>query len=271
MTIKRLLGAVLTLSITAMLAGCGSTTISQVRDGQTEQPVWLPVEKANPIIKSTMTPDLAALRKIAPGTAKLEVYRLIGHPMYREGMVGVHEWDYVFKLPMPNGEIVTCQYKILFNNNMLSEQTFWNPQLCADIVGGIEAAPPKQEPHTAAAVELSSDFLFDFDSAELSQDAPAAIDAQVVKVLDEAEQVEMLRVIGYTDRLGSDDYNMRLSQERAEAVKNYLVSRGIPAEAITSGGRGESDPVVQCDDIQRNALIKCLKPNRRVRIEVIAR
>lgn len=271
MTNKRLLGEVLTLTITAMLAACGSTTISQVRDGQTNQPVWLPVEKANPIIKATMTPEVAALRKISPGTAKLEVYRLIGHPMYREGIAGVHEWDYVFKLPTQSGEIVTCQYKILFNNNMLSEQTFWNPQQCADIVGGIEAVPAKQEPRVAAAIELSSDFLFDFDSAELSRNAPAAIDAQVVKVLAEAEHVEVLRVIGYTDRLGSDAYNMRLSQERAESVKRYLVSRGVPAESISTVGRGKGDPVVQCDDARRNELIACLKPNRRVRIEVVAR
>lgn len=271
MTIKRLLGAVLTLTITAMLAACGSTTISQVRDGQTDEPVWLPVEKANPIIKATMTPDLAALRKIAPGTAKLEVYRLIGHPMYREGIAGVHEWDYVFKLPTHTGEIVICQYKILFNDDMLSEQTFWNPQQCADIVGGIEAAPPKQESRIAAAVEISSDFLFDFDSAKLSRNAPAAIDAQIVKVLTEAEHVEVLRVTGYTDRLGSDAYNMRLSRDRAESVKRYLVSRGIPEEAISTEGRGEGEPKVQCAETSRNALIACLKPNRRVRIEVVAR
>ena len=272
--IQRLSGAFLTIAAAAALTACGTTTISQVRDGQTDQPVWLPVEKAHPIVGETIRPQIEALRQITPGTPKLEIYRLIGHPMYREGLVGVHEWDYVFKLPVPNqpGQEVTCQYKVLFDQQMLSRQTFWNPAACAELIGPVKqhVAPPA-EPKVTAAVEVSADFLFEFDSAKLSAGAPAAIDEKVIALLNAAERVDSLRVIGFTDRLGSDAYNMNLSRERAESVKHYMVSRGIPAEAVFTEGRGKTDPQVQCNQSQRKALIACLKPNRRVRIELVTR
>lgn len=269
---QRLSGVLLATAVAAALTACGSTTISQVRDGQTDQPVWLPVEKARPIVGETIRPQIEALRKIAPGTPKLEVYRLIGHPMYREGMAGVHEWDYVFKLPVPDqpGQEMTCQYKVLFDQQRLSRQTFWNPAGCADLIGPVKPVVPA-EPKVTAAVEVSADFLFEFDSARLSPEAPAAIDEKVIALLNAAERVDSLRVIGFADRLGSDAYNLKLSRERAEAVKRYMVSRGIPAEAIFTEGRGEAEPQVQCDQKQRKALIACLKPNRRVRIELATR
>jgi outer membrane protein OmpA-like peptidoglycan-associated protein len=243
-----------------------------VKDGTTEQPVWPAVEKAHPLVESTVFPQIDALRKISVGTPKLEVYRLLGHPMYLEGLGGVHEWDYVFKFPTSEqGQYVTCQYKVLFDDKMQSKQTFWNPAACAELTGPAQAAQPAEPAHVAAATELSADFLFDFDSDRLSADAPASIDAKVMEVLNRAERVEVLRVIGYTDRLGSDAYNQQLSLRRAEAVKQYLVSRGVPGEAVQTVGRGPAEPVVQCPGAKTPATVACLKPNRRVRIEVIAR
>ncbi|UNK47908.1 OmpA family protein [Lysobacter sp. S4-A87] len=274
-TLHRLPAAILTIAATLVLAACGTRTLSQVHDGMTEQPVWPDPAKVRPLIDQTMHPDLAALAKVAPGVAKLEVYRLIGHPMYREGIAGVHEWDYLFKLPSGEpGKFADCQYKLLFNDQMLLSQTFWNPQGCAELAGGQAAAvepQEPQEPHVVASAEVSSDMLFDFDSARLSAHAPEAIDQQILKVLEGAERVESLSLIGYADRLGSAAYNLDLSRRRAEAVKAYLVAKGVPAEAIQTEGRGSNDPVVQCNDRSRSALIDCLKPNRRVRVEVIAR
>jgi outer membrane protein OmpA-like peptidoglycan-associated protein len=272
-TPHRLTAALMTIAATLVLAGCGTSTLSQVHDGKTDQPVWPDPGKVHPLIEQTMHPDLKSLAKVVPGAAKLEVYRLIGHPMYREGMLGVHEWDYLFKLPSGEpGKDVDCQYKLLFNDNMLLTQTWWNPESCAALAGGQATEPVEpQEPHVAASAEISTDTLFDFDSARLAVDAPEAIDHQVLKVLEGAERVETLRLIGYADRLGSAGYNLDLSRRRAESVKAYLVAKGVPGEAIQTEGRGSTDPVVQCNDRNRSALIDCLMPNRRVRIEVIAR
>jgi OOP family OmpA-OmpF porin len=78
-------------------------------------------------------------------------------------------------------------------------------------------------------------------------------------------------ITGYTDRLGSDKYNQKLSEQRAHAVKQYLVGKGVAAERLNAVGKGEANPLVACDDKKqkRADLIKCLEPNRRVEVEQV--
>jgi len=80
-----------------------------------------------------------------------------------------------------------------------------------------------------------------------------------------------IQVTGHTDRIGSDKYNQTLSEERANAVREYLISKDIPANRITAAGMGESQPVTQASDCtgpRSQKLITCLQPDRRVEIEV---
>ena len=83
-------------------------------------------------------------------------------------------------------------------------------------------------------------------------------------------QYERVEVVGHTDRLGSADYNQRLSQQRANTVRAVLVEGGVAASRIEARGRGASDPVVQCSQSARAALIDCLAPNRRVDVSAQA-
>jgi OOP family OmpA-OmpF porin len=76
-------------------------------------------------------------------------------------------------------------------------------------------------------------------------------------------------ITGYTDRLGSSTYNQKLSQRRADAVRDYLVSKGIDGKRLKAYGKGEANPVVECHNKKRSELIKCLEPNRRVEVEQI--
>jgi len=210
-----------------------------------------------------------AIHNVADGVGDRDAVN-VGHPMYREGIAGVHEWDYLFKLPSPQGE-VQCQYKVLFDDNMLTSQTFWNPAGCADLLGvAPPTVAPPTEPHVVQQLDVSADTLFGFDSAKLSADAPAALET-VMNALDKAEHVDSLRVTGYTDRFGSASYNQQLSERRAQAVKAYLVARGVPGEAVMVQGHGAADPVVNCPGAKSAKVIECLKPNRRVRVEVVAR
>lgn len=78
-----------------------------------------------------------------------------------------------------------------------------------------------------------------------------------------------ITVTGHTDRIGSDAYNQKLSERRAEAAKNYLVGKGVSANRLAAVGKGESSPVVTCNDRKRSGLIECLAPNRRVEVEEI--
>lgn len=124
--------------------------------------------------------------------------------------------------------------------------------------------PPKPEPRIER-VTLSATELFAFDRAELAQSQPKL--DEIAQSMVNNKQIERITVTGYTDRLGSHKHNQKLSLRRAEAVKAYLVGRGVEASRINVVGKGPADPVVQCNEKKRSALIKCLEPNRRIEVE----
>ncbi len=131
-----------------------------------------------------------------------------------------------------------------------------------------QITPPPPPPPPAPRFEkqtLSASKMFAFDSAVIRQPAPKLDD--IAGVLNANPQVGNVQVTGYTDRLGSPAYNLKLSQRRADSVKAYLVSKGIASSRLTAVGKGEADPVVQCTEKNRAALIRCLEPNRRVEVE----
>jgi OOP family OmpA-OmpF porin len=104
----------------------------------------------------------------------------------------------------------------------------------------------------------------------VSPQAKELIDREVIAKLGGFREITMVLVNGHTDRIGTQQYNQRLSEKRAEAVKTYLVSKGVPADKIQATGYGKTSPVkFGCDDkLKRKQLIECLAPNRRVVIEV---
>jgi OOP family OmpA-OmpF porin len=90
--------------------------------------------------------------------------------------------------------------------------------------------------------------------------------------LGEFQTIRLINVGGHADRLGSAQYNQKLSERRAEAVKAYLARQGAPADRIETLGFGKTLQVKSCPDAQykaRKALIDCLQPNRRVEVEVL--
>jgi OOP family OmpA-OmpF porin len=167
---------------------------------------------------------------------------------------------------------------------------YWTP---ADAVTGCDGAlvppvaspiappivpPVAMQPQTPAApapapapcdfsVTLGSDHAFAFNRAGLNPAAKKWIDSEVIGRLDKCANVQAVRIIGHADRLGSRQYNLRLSQKRADAVAAYLKARGVAA-SISTRGAGESEPVQTCaGKMSRTKLVACLAPNRRVVIE----
>ena len=131
----------------------------------------------------------------------------------------------------------------------------------------VAAAPaPAPAPHVEKYT-LSATELFAFNSADLRMPQPKL--DEIASALGSNSDINNVVVTGYTDRIGSDKYNQKLSQRRADAVKNYLQSKGIDANRLKAEGKGEANPVVVCTDKKRPALIKCLEPNRRVEVEQI--
>ena len=110
-------------------------------------------------------------------------------------------------------------------------------------------------------VTYAADAFFDFDKAVLKAEGKATLDDLVGKVKD--INLEVLIAVGHTDSVGSDAYNQKLSVKRSEAVKAYLVSKGIEKNRVYTEGKGEKQPVAD------NKTADGRAKNRRVEIEVV--
>ncbi|MEO8598954.1 MAG: outer membrane protein OmpA [bacterium] len=153
---------------------------------------------------------------------------------------------------------------------------YWTP---ADSVAGcdgeiVAAAPaPVAEPAPAPApavvaaaptsekVTFAADAFFDFDKSVLKSDGKAKLDELTSKLGD--VNLEVIIAVGHTDSIGSDAYNQKLSIRRAEAVKAYLISKGVETNRVYTEGKGEKQPVAS------NKTAAGRAQNRRVEIEVV--
>lgn len=184
-----------------------------------------------------------------------------------------------------DGQIVKSGYGLCWRTG------FWTPALAeaqgyqgegcacdADILSkeACAAPTPAVVPATEAVakVTLAADTLFGFDKATLRPEAKAILDDLISQLA--GVQIEVFMATGYTDRIGNDAYNVKLSAARAAAVKAYLESKGVPSGVIQTEGLGKADPVVECPNPSKNGqiknkaeLVKCLAPNRRAVVEVV--
>ena len=104
----------------------------------------------------------------------------------------------------------------------------------------------------------------------LRPDGKAAIDSEVISKLGLVQKLELVLVTGHTDPIGTQQYNQKLSERRADAVRDYLVSKGVPKDKIETLGMGKTQPVpgLVCKQKNFKELIACLQPDRRVEVEV---
>jgi len=135
------------------------------------------------------------------------------------------------------------------------------------------AAPKAAAPSPAAAaaaapaavaatkVTYAADAFFDFNKSVLKPEGKAKLDDLTGKVKD--INLEVIIAVGHTDSIGTDAYNQKLSVRRAEAVKAYLVSKGIEKNRVYTEGKGEKQPIADNKTSQGRAK------NRRVEIEVV--
>ncbi len=135
----------------------------------------------------------------------------------------------------------------------------------------VAAVMPAPAPKRAVErVTLDADALFDFDKAVLRPAGREALDDFYGKI--KAIDPETIMAVGHTDRFGSEAYNQRLSEQRVETVKTYLVSKGIEPTRMHTEGKGEMQPttkVGECAGPKSAKVIACLQPDRRVNIEVV--
>jgi len=123
------------------------------------------------------------------------------------------------------------------------------------------AAAPALPPAAATKVTYAADAFFDFDKSVLKAEGKAKLDDLVGKV--KGINLEVIIAVGHTDSVGADAYNQKLSVKRSDAVKAYLVSKGIEKNRVYTEGKGEKQPVAD------NKTAAGRSKNRRVEIEVV--
>jgi OOP family OmpA-OmpF porin len=187
-----------------------------------------------------------------------------------------------------SGDIVKSGFNLCWHTG------YWTPamaicacdpdvaQACTRPTPIAAVVPPPPPPQSAPApvpravtpvhqkVTLKADTLFDFDKSTLRPEGRRELDELVekLKMID----IDSIIDIGHADRFGSGAYNLKLSMRRAESVKTYLVSKGVPANRIFTDGKGKTRPVTkpgECKGPATKKVIACLQPDRRVEIEVI--
>lgn len=164
----------------------------------------------------------------------------------------VNNWQNPFGNVWKNGTNELC-----WRNN------FWTP---ATGIAGCDGVPVAQAPEpvvapTTTKVVLNADTFFDFDKSTIKPEGRQILNQVAEQV--SAIELETLIATGHTDSTGPDAYNQKLSERRANSVKEYLVSRGVPADRIYTEGKGEAEPVAT------NATREGRAQNRRVEIEIV--
>lgn len=137
------------------------------------------------------------------------------------------------------------------------------------------AAAALQQPAGRETFTVLADALFKFDKSGRDEMLPGGMQrlAQVAERLKRYRTIQSLTVVGYTDRIGGDEYNEKLAMSRAQTVKAYLESLGVKAVNVQVKGQGKREPLTAsaCSDKQlgREELVQCLQADRRVMIEVV--
>lgn len=172
-------------------------------------------------------------------------------------------------------EVVRNNYGECWRDGYFNKDTQGRVE-CGDAVAAAPVAPQYEE----ETVALSAKFLFDFDRAKLRNEAIETLNNLATRLSD--ARVESVRVEGHTDFMGTEEYNQKLSQERADVVANYVVNRGVPASKVSAVGLGESQARMteSCQAEvaklgkrvskakRRSALIACIEPDRRVDVKI---
>jgi OOP family OmpA-OmpF porin len=148
----------------------------------------------------------------------------------------------------------------------------------APVPAPVVVVPPPPPPPPAPApkpaprkIDIAGSALFASGSATLTPQGKAAIDKDVVGPLSEFGRIDRIEIVGHTDPMGSEASNQKLSERRAQAVKDYLATHGVDGSVITATGVGSTKPPAgaNCDPrLPRAKLVACYAPYRRIVIDV---
>ncbi|WP_267523035.1 OmpA family protein [Campylobacter sp. MG1] len=241
--------------LSLLMFGCSDYITKNIpKDGimKYDEVRWPKIDSA--WIKGGTYPNIENLKKIKKDMTKDQIYALISHPHYSEGMFSPVEWDYLFNFISSDNNIIQCQYKIIFDKNKKAQSFFYKPKNCIELI---------EKKDNKIMQEKEIELLFDFDKFDIKNDEIK----KLKKFVSNIDKDTTIYVRAHTDYFGSDYYNLTLAESRAKSVENELLKLGY--KKIKINIIGEREQVKICANVdKKEQQVKCLKPNRRVTIEI---
>lgn len=228
------------------------------------------------------------LARIKAGLSVHELESILGRPFKLNRHKDNVDFDYNITFHIAGGPSeVICQFKVIASSEGMVSSTHWRRNLCETLfqkelgtlapATAVAAPAPSVIEQTAATLPevinrevetISGDVAFAFGSAELTAQGCAELDVIADRLISKKIKPSVL-IIGHADRIGTLTRKLARSTQRAEAVRSYLAAKGFPQDLMQAEGRGDREPLVECDRKDSQELKNCLKPNRRVEIKIL--
>ena len=236
--------------------------------------------------KVALGPELEKALGLAPGTDRVKVYQAVV-PLAEDPRLEVRRAapaelaEYGARRGLdpsarhPLFTVETAKVKLLVQYDLQALAVVYVGQLgLPDPDPRPVAKAMEPAPGVAASplVNVAWSAEFPYGSASLTPEARARLDSEIIPKLIGSREMRYLNVYGHSDRLGSPEHNQKLSEKRAEVVRDYLIANGVDGDRIEVFGYGKTLPVKSCAaELPRQELTACLAPNRRIVVEVQAK
>lgn len=242
--------------------------------------VWFP-EVERSYLDQVQRYEVSDAVQISNGLTKDQIRHILGNPHFSEGVFNVKMWNYVLDLRIPyTQEYRRCQLRIDFDSSFLAERHVWRERECHQMIIDALQQPKPQIIEKAVPMPVVTErtvypepkqqvnVLFNFDKHDAGNIIGGIGNVRILAQQILAENPPMIYVAGYADRLGQSDYNVRLSNRRAETVVKLLQEYGVDGSKIKLGGLGSTDKFIACEGKAKTPqLVDCLKQNRRVEVK----